>query len=80
MRVHIKNTGGKPAFNTRIDIEDAKRLFCASDNFFWLPPGEEKEIALEVVWREPARRDAATVVVGAWNAPAKRLEINSRGK
>lgn len=73
--VRVKNGGGKPAFNTRVDIEGAKRLFCANDNFFWLAPGEEKEIDMDVVWREADKRGTAEIVVGAWNAPVKRLKI-----
>jgi hypothetical protein len=39
LRLRVSNTGKKPAFNTRIDIEAAPRAFYASDNFFWLAPG-----------------------------------------
>lgn len=73
--VRIKNAGGKPAFNTRVDIAGVKRLFYATDNFFWLAPGEEREVALDVLWREPDRRKEATLSVGAWNAPMHHLRI-----
>ncbi|MFA6562895.1 MAG: sugar-binding domain-containing protein [Verrucomicrobiia bacterium] len=75
LRVHVKNTGGKPAFNTRLDIEGTKRAFYATDNFFWLAPGEERELQVEVLWRDPGQHAQATLTVSAWNAEAKRLSI-----
>ncbi|MCX6910519.1 MAG: beta-mannosidase, partial [Verrucomicrobia bacterium] len=75
LRVRVKNTGSKPAFNTRLDIEGAKRAFYATDNFFWLAPGEERELQVEVLWRDPGQRAQATLTVSAWNAEAKRLSI-----
>jgi len=75
LRVRVKNTGDKPAFNTRLDIAGVKRLFYATDNFFWLAPGEQRELQVEVLWREPERRDQAAVVVGAWNVEPRELRL-----
>jgi beta-mannosidase len=71
----VRNTGDKPAFMTRLDIEGVKRAFYATDNFFWLAPGEERELQMEILWREPARHDQATLVLSAWNAQPQRLPI-----
>ena len=73
--MRIKNTGGKPAFNTSLDIEGVKRAFYATDNFFWLAPGEERELQVEVLWRDPGQRAQAVLTVSAWNARAERLSI-----
>lgn len=72
LRVRVKNPGTKPAFMTRVDIEGVRRAFYATDNFFWLAPGEERTLDLEVLWRDPAARGRATVSASAWNAPAVR--------
>ena len=73
--VRIRNTGGKPAFLTRLDVEGAKRLFYATDNFFWLAPGEERELDVEISWREPSARTGAMLAVSAWNAQPERCPL-----
>jgi len=75
LRVRVKNTGAKPALVTRLDIEGAKRAFYATDNFFWLAPGEERELQVEILWRDPGQRSQAALTVGAWNAPTQRFPI-----
>jgi beta-mannosidase len=73
--VHVANTGGKPAFNTRLDVTGVKRCFWATDNFFWLAPGEERQLQLEVRWREPDERSRARLSLGAWNATSAETAI-----
>lgn len=69
LQLRVRNTGTQPAFPVKVDIAGAKRSFFASDNFFWLAPGESKTVSLEVLWRsEPG---AASVDVSAWNAPVR---------
>lgn len=75
LRIRVKNTGDKPAFPTRLEIAGAKRLFYATDNFFWLAPDEQRDLQVEVLWREPDRRDQAALVVSAWNAERQELRI-----
>ena len=75
LRVRVKNTGSKPAFNTRLDVEGAPRVFYATDNFFWLAPDKQRELQVEVLWREPVRREQAVLVVNAWNAEAQKVPI-----
>ncbi len=73
MRVRIKNTGTIPAFNTQIRLTGVKRAFHATDNFFWLAPGEEHVLELEILWREPRGQKQARLTVEAWNAIATNL-------
>ncbi len=68
LRVRVRNTGAVPAFNTQLDIEGVKRAFHATDNFFWLAPGEERVLEVDVLWREPAPRARARITLRAWNA------------
>lgn len=79
LRVRVKNTGGKPAFLTRLDIEGARRAFYASDNFFWLAPGEERELGVEVLWLDAGPGARASLTVSAWNAPAVGLDLAESG-
>jgi beta-mannosidase len=68
--VRLRNTGSCTAFFTHINIEGTKRAFYGSDNFFWLPAGEERRLEFEVLWRDPATRNKAVWTVRAWNANA----------
>jgi len=68
IKLLVKNTGKIPAVMTKIDITDTKRAFTADDNYTWLAPGESREISLDVLWREPATKQNATIEVSAWNA------------
>jgi beta-mannosidase len=71
LRVRVKNTGKIPAFMTKLDIEGTKRAFYASDNYFWLKPGDEREITITVQWRELNTKKNAKISVSAWNALKK---------
>lgn len=68
LQVRVHNTGSRPAFLTQVDITGTKRATYGSDNFFWLPAGETRQLAFNVLWREPATRPRARVTVRAWNA------------
>ncbi|MDZ7637873.1 MAG: glycoside hydrolase family 2 TIM barrel-domain containing protein [Bryobacterales bacterium] len=69
--VKVQNTGTLPAFHTSLEIAGRKHSFYATDNFFWLAPGESREIELQVLWRETGGQ--ATLRVQAWNAEAATL-------
>lgn len=71
LRVRIRNAGNAPAFPVQLDIEGRQRAFFATDNFFWLKPREQREITIDVLWRQAPRGAAATVTVSAWNAETK---------
>jgi hypothetical protein len=73
--VRVRNTGSRPAFFTDINIGGTKRAFYDTDNFFWLPAGEECRLQFEVLWRDPGRRDRAYVTVKAWNAQSIQATI-----
>lgn len=68
LRLHLRNTGRVPAFAARVDIGGAKRAFYATDNYFWLAPGEKKTLDVEVLWREGQRPTNASVTAQAFNA------------
>ncbi len=75
LRARVKNTGAKPAPVTRIGIEGTKSSFFATDNFFWLAPGEERDLILYVLWREPETRSNAALSVSSWNSETKKVPL-----
>jgi beta-mannosidase len=75
IKVSIKNTGKIPAFMGKVDIVGTKRAFFATDNYFWLPPNESKEIEMEVLWREPQNKAKAEIVFSAWNVKMIKAKI-----
>jgi beta-mannosidase len=68
IRVEVRNTGAKPAFETHINITGTKRIFYGTDNDMWLAPGEARTIDFTVLWKDPATRPAAQITADAWNA------------
>lgn len=75
LEVLIENTGKKPAFMTRLDVEGVKRVFIANDNFFWLAPGEQRSLTVKLNWREQPKGKKATLSVMAWNAAKQRINL-----
>jgi beta-mannosidase len=75
IEVKVKNNGKVPAFMTRIDIEGAKRIFYASDNYFWLAPGEEKMIEITLSFRENTMGKNIVIKTGSWNAKTITVQI-----
>ena len=73
--IKISNQGEVPAFMTRIDVEGAKRTFVADDNYFWLPPGEEKEVEVIIKWRETSENKRKSIAIKAWNAKSIKLKL-----
>jgi beta-mannosidase len=69
--VRVENTGKTPAFQTALEITGRRHSFFASDNFFWLAPGESREIEMQVLWRESGGQPGVRVT--AWNADAVAL-------
>jgi len=72
--LRIRNIGARPAFMTEVDIEGRKRVFRASDNFFWLAPGEQRDIDLDILWRDSVQA-GASCTVRAWNADRLVLKL-----
>jgi beta-mannosidase len=69
LTLRVRNTGAAPAFPVHLEIDGAKRAFFATDNYFWLAPGEEKSIQVDVLWRELPAGKPIQVSAQAWNAP-----------
>jgi beta-mannosidase len=80
LRVKITNTGKVPAFMTKLDITGIKRAFYATDNYFWLAPGESREVEVEVLWREPEGSKNIVLTVNAWNAKTQVEKLNQRSQ
>ena len=51
------------------------RAMVADDNFFWLEPGESRELSAEILWREPETKSNATFVLKAFNGEAKPVHV-----
>ena len=75
LRVRIRNTGKVPAFMGKIDVAGAKRALVASDNYFWLQPGESRDLSADVLWREKPT-GKVSVQLSAWNTPAVEQPLN----
>ena len=75
LTIRIRNAGAAPAINTRIDITGRPRSFHATDNYFWLAPGEERRIDIEALWRGSGGEQPPAVEVSAWNAAPQRVTM-----
>ncbi len=71
----IENIGKIPAFMTKIDIEGAKRIFYASDNYFWMNPGEEKIVNITLKFREDFTTKKITLNISAWNSDIHSIDL-----
>lgn len=80
LRVKITNTGKVPAFMTKLDITGIKRAFYATDNYFWLAPGESREVEAEVLWREADAGKNIVLTVSAWNAKTQVEKLDTRSQ
>ena len=74
----VKNTGKIPSFMTTIDVSGAKRIFYASDNYFWLAPGEEKIISMTLSVRENTLGKKIEVSAKSWNAKVSKVQLQSK--
>ena len=75
IKVKVTNIGKVPAFMTNIDISGIKRAFYATDNYFWVAPGESREITIEVLWREPSSGKNIVLEIGAWNVKKQMIKL-----
>ncbi|SEN84515.1 beta-mannosidase [bacterium A37T11] len=75
VKLLVMNEGAIPAYMTKIDLLGAKRIFTASDNYFWLNKKEEKEITLRIQWREEISNKKCRLVIAAWNAKENSLSL-----
>ncbi len=75
VRVEVRNTGAKPAFETHVNIAGTNRIFYGTDNNMWLAPGEARTMDYNVQWTDQATRADAKVTVDAWNAPVREAAV-----
>ena len=75
IQVRVRNTGSQPAFYAEVNIDGTRRTFYASDNGFWLAPGEERLLDIHVLWRDPETRSKAVITLGAWNAGVQQAAL-----
>ncbi len=71
----VKNIGNKPSFMTNLDIQGAKRVFFASDNYFWLQPNESKTIHIEYQLRDTPAVKSFYLTVDSWNAKTIKKKV-----
>jgi beta-mannosidase len=76
----IKNTGKNPAFMNTFEIEKTKRIFYATDNFFWLNAGESKEVSVVFKLRETLKNKPMEVSFKAWNAKPTTVKLKMTTK
>ena len=72
----IENIGKTPSFMTQVELEGVKRLFFATDNFFWLESGQSKKITMEIKLREDKPVKSFNLSVTSWNAKKVTTKIN----
>ncbi len=73
--LNITNRGKIPAFMVNLDILGIKRCFFATDNYFWLAPGESKNIMVNVHWRESMENKDIELSVQSWNSKKQIIEL-----
>jgi len=79
VRLVVSNTGSKPAYPVRLSLSPDECTVLWTDNYFWLKPGESKEISgvarLDMTGIDNvgtpinAKLSDVTVSVSAWNTP-----------
>jgi beta-mannosidase len=73
--VKVTNTGKVPSFITKLNIEGIKRAFVADDNYYWLAPGESREISVEVLWREEKTGRKIVLASDSWNSRKQIIKL-----
>ena len=73
--MRVENTGSLPLFPVKLDILEDKTLTYGSDNYFFLPIGDERELTFEVRVRDSALK-SVTLSLTAWNADTVNVEIS----
>ena len=69
----VINKGKNPSPMTIIDVDD--RIFTCSDNFFWLEPGESKDITINTTKGSLGENGPFKIIVNSWNAKSTILPI-----
>lgn len=89
IRLVVRNTGSHPAFPVSVKIAPDVYSNLWDENYFWLPPGESRELTglvrldmkgLDPIMNPPvAKLEDLQVEVSAWNAPASSLKVPAGG-
>ena len=69
----VTNKGKNPSPMTIIDVDD--RIFYTSDNFFWLEPGESKDIKVNVKEGSLGENGPFKILVTSWNAKTNTIPV-----
>ena len=69
----VTNKGKNPSPMTIIDVDD--RIFTCSDNFFWLEPGESKDITINTTKGSLGEDGPFKIIVNSWNAKSNSVFI-----
>jgi beta-mannosidase len=72
--IEIENDGRAPSFMTKLNVLGNKRLFVADDNFFWMQPGEKRQVQVVIKWREKPDKNNS-IIVESWNAKKQELKF-----
>jgi len=80
VRLKVSNTGKAPSCLTEVSLESGEYIFYNSDNFFWLEPGESRELQMRLRRRTatyPAgkERSVPTLILRSWNARPQQLRL-----
>lgn len=76
LKLKITNEGKIPAFMVNLNIDGIKRAFFATDNYFWMAPGESRELILDVQFRESPLGKNIYLEAGAWNSKKQQIKLN----
>ena len=74
LSVSISNTGKYPSFMTQINLEE-DFCFYLSDNYFWLSPGEKKQLEMHIRLDNEDKISQKTVHLSSWNVNSRRKLI-----
>jgi beta-mannosidase len=75
VKVKIENKGSLPIFPAKLDVVEDKTLSYATDNYFFLPAGNSRELELEIRVQDKELR-VVTLEFSAWNAKTQTIRID----
>ena len=71
----IENKGSLPIFPAKLDVVEDKTLSYATDNYFFLPAGNSRELEFEIRVKDKELR-MVTLEFSAWNAKTQTIKID----
>jgi beta-mannosidase len=87
LQVKATNQGQVPSFMTTLALESNDFIFYNSDNYFWLEPGESRELTMHVSersvgYQDGTARPAQVITLRSWNGNTaeKRIQLKRPGK